>query len=175
MSFKPMLSATCEDMSKVKFPVLASPKLDGIRCIILDGVPVSRNLKPIRNKFIQKTLTGLPFLDGELIVGSPTAKNQFSITSSGVMSEDGEPDFTYHVFDHVLSTIYKFYERLASASMICDKSIDRKIKIVQHVECKNHNELSNIEELMVRQGYEGIMVRDPFGLYKFGQIGRAHV
>ena len=46
---KPMLSHTITDTSDVKYPVLVSQKLDGIRCLIIDGVAVSRNLKPIRN------------------------------------------------------------------------------------------------------------------------------
>ncbi len=42
---KPMLSHTIEDTSKIKFPVLVSQKLDGIRCLIINGVAVSRNSK----------------------------------------------------------------------------------------------------------------------------------
>lgn len=66
MTFKPMLAATVVDRTKLRFPFLASPKLDGIRCIVLDGQVLSRSLKPIRNKFIVKQLQGLPNLDGEL-------------------------------------------------------------------------------------------------------------
>lgn len=69
---KPMLSATLEDPLRLTWPVLGSPKLDGLRCIIKDGMALSRNLKPFRNKFVQEQLSTLPNgLDGELIVGSP--------------------------------------------------------------------------------------------------------
>ena len=98
---KPMLSHTITDTSAVKCPVLVSQKLDGIRCLIIDGVAVSRNLKPIRNEFVQSVI-GTPKyngLDGELIVGATFAKDCYRVTNSGVMSKDGEPDFTYHVFD----------------------------------------------------------------------------
>lgn len=32
--FRPMLATACEDISAIKYPVLASLKLDGIRCVI---------------------------------------------------------------------------------------------------------------------------------------------
>ena len=44
---KPLLA--CEEpLDDVKFPVYVSTKLDGIRCLIIDGVAYSRSLKPIR-------------------------------------------------------------------------------------------------------------------------------
>ena len=52
--FKPMLAATLKSPEALKFPVVASPKLDGVRAIIIDGVVMSRNLKPIPNVFVQK-------------------------------------------------------------------------------------------------------------------------
>jgi DNA ligase-1 len=87
MTFKPMLASPAPET--IKFPVLASPKLDGIRCIIRDGVAVSRNLKPIPNVYIQKSLAGLPPLDGELIVGPPVGNDVWNRSNSGVMSRDG--------------------------------------------------------------------------------------
>ena len=51
--FKPMLACECSDITQVKFPIMASSKLDGIRCTIFGGVAYSRSLKPIPNKFVQ--------------------------------------------------------------------------------------------------------------------------
>ena len=104
MIFKPMLSATLKDTTKIRYPVLVSPKLDGIRCLMLydhDNVtrPFSRKLLPIPNKYINRCLAGLPAFDGELIVGEPTGSDCINRASSGVMSVEGTPDFTYHVFD----------------------------------------------------------------------------
>ena len=62
--FKPMLAATVADRSKLRFPYLASPKLDGIRCLVLNGEVLSRSFKPIRNRFIQVQLKRLPDTDG---------------------------------------------------------------------------------------------------------------
>ena len=70
--FKPLLAANI-DLTKLEFPLLASYKLDGIRCLLLDDV-VSRTNKTIPNDYIRSKL--LPYLelklDGELIVGGIT-------------------------------------------------------------------------------------------------------
>lgn len=97
---KPLLS--CEvPLEKVNFPIYVSTKFDGIRALVIDAVVYSRSLKPIRNKHVQKLFGKHKYngFDGELIVGDIYAKDVFQKTTSGVMSEDGEPDVTYYVFD----------------------------------------------------------------------------
>ena len=73
---KPML-ATEADFNKLRYPVCAQPKLDGIRVIIKNGVVYSRSLKPIPNKHIQALFGNLHGVDGELIVGDVTAQDVF--------------------------------------------------------------------------------------------------
>jgi DNA ligase-1 len=110
--FKPMLAGKAED-SKLVFPVLASPKLDGIRACVKNTVDMpgmatvggptllSRSLKVIPNLFVRNVLERPEFvgLDGELIVGEANDPNAMQKTTSGVMSIKGTPDFTYWVFD----------------------------------------------------------------------------
>src|SRR5688572_8614407 len=111
----PMLAATLTGAPKM-FPLLVSPKLDGIRCLVIHGVLVSRNLKPIPNKWIQGLFGQKKYngLDGELIVGSDTAVDVFQTTTSGVMSIEGEPDVRFHVFDDFSDDI-SFKYRLLNA------------------------------------------------------------
>jgi DNA ligase-1 len=49
MKFKPMLASDCGGIENVRFPVIASPKLDGVRALVIDGALMSRSLKPIPN------------------------------------------------------------------------------------------------------------------------------
>src|SRR6187549_2369059 len=97
---KPML-ATAVALEQVRYPVMVSAKLDGIRCLGTDNGPVSRTLKNIPNKYVRRMLSQALYsgLDGELIVGSPTAEDVFQQTTSGIMSVQGEPDFKWLVFD----------------------------------------------------------------------------
>jgi DNA ligase-1 len=89
MIFKPMLASAIEDTSKLRFPVMASIKLDGIRATVQGGRLLSRSLKDIPNKNVQMKFTGLPNgLDGELIYGDPAHPDCYRNTTSVVMSED---------------------------------------------------------------------------------------
>ena len=163
---KPMLSATLEDPLRLTWPVLGSPKLDGLRCIIKDGMALSRNLKPFRNKFVQEQLSTLPNgLDGELIVGSPCEGNVLGRTQSGIMSTDGEPNFTYWVFDRWDSVTRPFKARHWSLY-----DIDHpRVQVVHHAEIVGLNDFIEYEQRAIDMGYEGIMIRGIYGHYKFGR------
>lgn len=165
---KPMLAGKLEDPHQLSFPVLASPKLDGIRTIIHNNQPVSRNLKPIPNLKVQEVLGGLPPMDGELIVGDPRAKDVFQRTSSGVMSRDGVPPFTYYVFDCLTRAPMGFNQRLELAKSYAN-SCGAWVQLVEHTLIRTVEGLLAYEEAMVAEGYEGIMIRDPMGPYKFGR------
>lgn len=170
MTFKPMLAAKAPDGSALRFPLLASPKLDGIRCCIVDGVPMSRNLKPIPNRFIRERISWLPFFDGELIVGNPTGADVWNRSNSGVMSRDGESDFTFHVFDLVdhpgdfLGRLERAREWITGANAPC-----LSVESVDHHTVWSAAELDAFEAKCLAAGYEGVMLRDPAGPYKHGR------
>lgn len=173
--FKPLLSATIEDTSKIKYPVAVSCKLDGVRCMVIDGVAMSRSLKPIPNAYVQE-LIGKPEyngLDGELIVGDPFAPDCYRATASGVMSRDGEPDFTFQVFDRIDMPEAPFMERYAALlgvvtplTTIFDPSI---VKIVPHRTVYDEAGLLEVEARLLARGAEGVMVRSLDGKYKYGR------
>lgn len=168
MNFKPMLAATLIDPSQLVFPVIVSPKLDGLRCIIRDGVAVSRNLKPFRNRFVQQELGGRPELeglDGELIVGLPNEGNVLGRTQSGIMSEEGEPDFMFHVFDRVVAPEADFAKRLYHAG----QAVHYRLSFVKHATTYLKSEFLEWEQRFLLEGYEGIMIRYPNSPYKFGR------
>ena len=165
--FKPMLAGKA-DLDNIKFPVMASPKLDGVRVIVYDGVVYSRNFKRIPNDYVQ-ALFGreeCDGFDGELIVGNATSDTVFQATTSGVMTGAGKPDVTLHVFDFIISE-YHFSSRHSEVKERARKL--KHVKVVPHVLINNLEELNAYEEECVAQGYEGIMIRDPQGKYKHGR------
>lgn len=164
MNFKPMLAATVTDRAKLRFPFLASPKLDGIRCIIRGGKVLSRSLKPIRNAYIQQSLSAYPDLDGELIVGSANEGDVMNRTTRGVMSAAGHPDFKFHAFDTLHDMCLPFHARLAAIP-----EDDMYLTKVPHTLVHTLNELSMFETEVLDSGYEGVMLRSPEALYKFGR------
>lgn len=166
--FKPMLAATA-DLAKLRLPLGGSPKLDGIRAIVRDGVVVSRNLKPIPNRRVQ-AIFGKSFLnglDGELIVGSPTAKDAFRTTSSGVMSIEGEPDAMFHVFDWCLERELPYAKRLNIARDVVTGS--GRSLIVEQTPITLMEELDAYEAEQLALGYEGVMLRSFSSPYKYGR------
>lgn len=170
---KPMLSATVENIEQLsgRYPLYASPKLDGIRALVVDNVLVSRNLKPIPNLFVQNSLplTRMNGWDGELIVGKPEDKNCFRNTTSGVMSVDGEPNFTFWVFDHIPAGNVMFYDRFEGLKANVRGVHNPRIRLVPHIKVSNSFEVHTYEEIMLERGFEGIMLRTPTGEYKYGR------
>lgn len=169
---KPMLSATVENYDELngKFPLMASPKLDGVRALIVDGQVVSRNMKPIPNLFVQRVFNWLPEgFDGELIVGKPTDKDCFRNTTSGVMSVEGEPDVYFYVFDKTEITGTSFSERFAELKNRVQTFKAPGLKFVPHKLIKDSFKLKLYEEEMLEKGYEGVMLRSIEGPYKFGR------
>jgi DNA ligase 1 len=174
---KPML-AKDGDLSKITYPVVVQPKLDGIRCLVVDGVARSRTFKSIPNAEIQAVLGRPEFngLDGEIVVGSATAEGCMQTTSSFVMSEDktGE-DWTYFVFDRWDSD--KSYADRRK-SLIHDVKLWRasaswpnRILFVEEDIAHDYEELMHLESGWVAGGHEGIIVRDPNAPYKHGRSG----
>ena len=166
---KPLLAHTINDTSAIKYPVFCSVKLDGIRCLIIDGVAVSRTLKPIRNEYVQACIGKPEFngLDGELIVGDIFDKACYRNTNSGVMSKDGEPDFEFHVFDYWDEPQMTFCGRHSALAGLTLKS--PQIQVVPHLRCDNEADLLRIEQNVLNAGGEGVMVRSVDGKYKQGR------
>lgn len=171
--FKPLLAYTVKDMEKLEYPLLASPKLDGIRCLIRDDQPVSRSLKPIPNHYIQDELAFYPPFDGELLVGDPLDPAAFNKSTSGIMSHGGNPDFTFWVFDWIEpETVHlPFEDRLKAAKDMLRAHGEKyyRAEIVPHTKVENAEELAELEAHYVALGYEGVMVRTPWGSYKYGR------
>jgi DNA ligase-1 len=101
--------------------------------------------------------------DGELIVGSPTDKDCFRNTTSGVMSRDGKPDVNYHVFDRHDLTACTWETRYQSVQFHPD------IVPVSHHLIHTLKDIEEYESIYLASGYEGVMLRDPSGPYKNGR------
>jgi DNA ligase 1 len=160
-----MDTAAGESIDTLSFPVLATPKIDGIRCLIIKGKAMSRSLKPIPNAFIQAVLGKPEFngLDGELLVGST-----FQQATSGIMSEDGQPDFTYYAFDLWDMPNAPYTERMKALATTPD-TLRPRVKTVLPLKIENPADLREYLAECLEDGFEGVMVRDPAGLYKHGR------
>jgi DNA ligase-1 len=168
--FKPMLASAIEDLGKVSYPVLASPKLDGIRCVIRNGKALSRSLKPIPNKVLREYLESLPKLeglDGELMIDDVS----FQEITSCVMSPNDNPHsgWYYGVFDKHTQTDLSFIKRLRIAESTVEDLDNHRVLFVDHDLIDNEEQLLSFESDCLAEGFEGVMLRDPEGRYKYGR------
>jgi DNA ligase-1 len=168
---KPLLSAVYDpNNTSTTWPKFVSPKLDGIRALVIDGVVVSRSLKPIPNPTVQERFGHERFngLDGELIVGLPTDPDCYNNTQA-VMRKIGFVDAKFHVFDDFTFPEMQFRHRLDRVRTWMDASNEEHVTVVPHSFLANAQITQWKYETYLEQGFEGIMLRDPDGVYKFGR------
>lgn len=166
MITKPLLASPAEP-SEIRFPVLATPKLDGIRCLKVDGKVLSRKFKPIPNKYTREILEKIlpDGFDGEIIT-----PGTFNDCQSLIMSFDKQPEFIYHAFDYVKDSLNKNYkDRIQDLKDYLEANPSSFIKIVEPVLIHSDVELLAFEEKCLLEGYEGVMIRSPEGRYKCGR------
>ena len=162
---KPMLAGKCECPHSLQFPVLATPKLDGIRCLKINGRALTRSFKPVSNRFMREWIeANLPDgVDGELMVRNAT----FNETAGGVGRESGQPDFVFHVFDYVSQSCKTPYaRRMEELERLPEFA--RVVKVLP-VEIRDMAALAEFEERCIAEGYEGVMIRTADSPYKCGR------
>ena len=164
----PSKSITDGEIEALTFPLLGSPKLDGFRCIT-NKISYTSTMKPIGNKFIQGILSRPEYmgLDGELIVGAPNDPNAFNNTTGAVRRSDGEPDFTFYVFDVWALGEVPYSERLAALELHCEGL--PFVKVLPQTSLFSLAEVLAFEEKCVVEGYEGAMIRTMKAPYKEGR------
>ena len=178
-TFKPLLAPNEKvDLTTLSYPLLASTKLDGIRCIFYKGEILSRSLKQIQNKQLRERFEVIRaytekwnlILDGEIY--SP--KLNFQEITHFVMTQDlGEeklPDhLKFYCFDNIASDDWTipFHGRYPTCFSLASKFSD--IVPVEQRPVNSSQMVESYFDEVLRQGYEGLILRDPGGKYKFGR------
>jgi DNA ligase-1 len=168
---KPMLAADLKgEWTKLAFPQYGTTKLDGIRCLKVEGYGVvSRTFKKIANAYIREVLDLiLPFgADGEILSGAT-----FQECTHAVMSYDGTPEFKYHMFDLVTELDTPYLTRIENLKKWYETLTDKQkqvISLVLPTELKNQAEVEAFEQSCLDQGFEGVILRSGNSPYKCGR------
>ena len=167
------LAATLPAGVEVVFPKYASPKYDGIRCVIINGQAYSRNMILIPNVNIQNYFAdGLcDGMDGELLSGRHDAE-VFKRTSSVVRSVLGGVNWHFKVFDLYNCPDVNFAGRLTvlrERIRILQDEQKHKVSLVAQTMVLDIEELTHFESTCLADGYEGVMLRNPNAMYKNGR------
>lgn len=159
-----------EFLSLLRFPCLATPKIDGIRCRTyrsdVDHLvhTWTNSNKPIVNNHVRWTIERLcpPWLDSELTTGT-----NFQSTTSGLMSQGGRPEFRMWVFgwgwDNRNITYADVVPVLENMKLppFCTKLLPKWLD--------NLDDLLAYEQWCLANEAEGVMVRQPDSPYKYGR------
>lgn len=182
-----MLAAQHEPQHPLYFPLIVSPKIDGVRCLTVEMpagdnlcVPISRNLKRIRNEDIYARVGKYcpPGLDGELIKGKDLPGPNFFESNALVCCYEAKGDWSYHIFDYAVQDgpwkdkrwhkgiLTKYVERLDRLQSL---DLPSFCKVVPTKVVMNMEEFTKAYDEYVEQGFEGICARTPHSPYKFGR------
>lgn len=173
---KPLLALKCpkrmsfdDYLHKIKWPQFATPKIDFLRCYTIPHVayldwcmPCTRSGKSIPNHYTRgRIIEECPtWIDGELGAGKT-----FQAGMSAIMTRDGQPDFTYHVFDCCISTDKIYAERIEHLDVLKLPAFCTKLL---PVELHSLDEMLAYEKTQLEAGAEGIMLRPPESGYDTG-------
>ncbi len=170
MISQPMLAVSTENYQALfdGRTYLISPKIDGIRCLSENNEAYSRSGKLFRNKHIQSLFSSIPDnLDGELLSCKIEPNITFSDYTKDIMTINGIPNIKYYVFDYIDSkmTAIERYNKLLSMK----DSLPDWVIIVPQIKISDFHSMESLEKAFLEEGYEGAMLKDSNGTYKFGR------
>ena len=193
--FKPMLAENQQpDLDTLSFPQFISKKMDGMRIIFYKGQILTRSLKSLPNKQLREKFEPIRkwteetgnILDGECYsdklnfqqIISFCMTDDFtdkkSIKKFGKVMEIPE-SLRFYCFDSLKNEEDKrvFIKRIEDIYTLTSPTKNPKIydvaTSVDQYEVNTREELENFFEQSLKDGYEGLILKNPNGEYKYGR------
>lgn len=143
------------DPSKVIFPCVVEPKIDGIRGTVVDGPLFTRKgLKIYGLEVIERELELLPPYewDGELTIPGHT----FQKASGRLRSDEATPDAVFTIFG--ARNTQSYYDFLQHSPEARDYE---HIKFAPHTWCHSLEDIYKAYQSFRDEGYEGAVIKNP--------------
>ena len=177
-NFKPLLAPNKTiDIKTLKYPLLASYKLDGVRCLFKDGQMYSRALKSFPNLQLRKRFEHLTklskeqniILDGELLAKSLTFNELSGITRQ--LDKELPEDLFFYCFDLIKNEEFDipFKIRVENTTKFITQIEERYVSLLSQNLITDHTKIQALYEEALDFGCDGLILRDPEGRYKFGR------
>jgi DNA ligase-1 len=175
-TFKPLKADNEKvELRKIPLPVIASYKMDGIRCLFYKGNMYTSSLKSFQNKNVLARFEHLRKLSEDrniLIDGELMAKSmEFNDLSGMIRSFSGEvpDDLYFYAFDMVIND--DFEEPFEQRIKHLDRMEEHKyLKVLPQIVCNTYEEIEALYEKAIAFGNcDGLMLRNPVGRYKLGR------
>jgi DNA ligase-1 len=169
---------------RLVFPLIAEPKIDGVRSLNMLGPLTGRSLKQHKNRHVTTLFSSeaLRGLDGEMAAEHHCHPDLCRITSSALSTITGEPWILWWLFDFLgtdLSLADKPYlHRLDRLHERCGElgrevpHLHQHLRVIPWIVVHNLEQLLEVEAKWLADGFEGVILRDPKGKHKQGRSGK---
>lgn len=173
---KPML-ASDYDEKKLRFPCFVQPKIDGVRGLTTEGGLTGRSLKQHKNVYNTEFWSQLEYrlMDGELAAAEETHPDLCRITSSAMSTIEGEPYTLWHVFDFLHPEVIDkpYLERYDALKAYVERHqynvLNSRLRLIPNSWAHDLESLLDLDNKFLDMGYEGTIIRDPYGMHKEGR------
>lgn len=169
------------DEGKARFPLIAQPKIDGVRGLNMHGGLTGRSLKLFKNRHTAQFYSQDFFkgLDGEFAAAEETHPDLCRLTTSALGTIEGQPFTLWWVFDYLaehtldLAYIDRYRELEKYVSKL--QCYEQYQPWAGHLRVVPHKLITTLEELFeydaqnLDAGFEGTILRDPYGKHKQGR------
>jgi len=154
-NFKPLLAPNKTiDIKTLKYPLLASYKLDGVRCLFKDGQMYSRALKSFPNLQLRKRFEHLTklskeqniILDGELLAKSLTFNELSGITRQ--LDKELPEDLFFYCFDLIKNEEFDipFKIRVENTTKFITQIEERYVSLLSQNLITDHTKIQALYE-----------------------------
>lgn len=142
------------------FLKLARPLMRGVKVQI--RTPLDEEIK---NRMVRDLLQNLPAFVGEIVIGKPEDPECHEITEMFLGTEDIIHPFIFWVYDIKTIDSYPLKDRLQIAEPMVTGACGPVIQFVDHVLVTNKKELDDYAEKVIKKGFPGVVLREPFGTF----------
>ena len=171
-------------LAKIKFPVYAETKYDGVRVIaqIAGGVVTlrTRNGKRIYLPMLEDALSAAPsgVLDGELVFKAGASCDRTTVSglvTSAMVTPVVNEDIMFIVFDHLTSeewekqACYRGYtaRRRSAWAVVMSDVASKYVSLSGATCCKSAAVVSDVYDSHIAAGMEGLILKQPDHCYSF--------
>jgi ATP-dependent DNA ligase len=166
-------------LHKWSFPVLVQPKLDGVRCgvsfsqsgdIILksstqEDIISVPHINAFIEEFFQEQNLTVPELDGELYLHGLSFEDIYSITGRTVNFHPEFHKIEFHCFDLKEFSTPQFIRTMKLRDYFNVIPPSAPLKLVKTFPASSFDDIWNLYQAFLTDGYEGIIVREINNLY----------
>lgn len=175
-----MLASDWEE-GKLRFPVIGQPKIDGVRGLNMHGGLTGRSLKLFKNRYTTHFYSQEFFkgFDGEFAAAEETHPDLCRLTTSALGTISGEPFSLWWLFDYITERTmrleyWKRHEALLEYVAYIQGQAGCQpwaghLRVVPSKMLANQSELEEFDAENLEKGFEGTIIRDPYGFHKQGR------